>query len=162
MSRQPPHPPHAPHPPDALARLLHPTALDGALARLVPDPAARAFVSRCIVGEGPIHHRGASFVLIEALHRLLERLPPLPSPPSTAPSRPFPMRLPPHVAPRDPPPAWPLTVPLDTVEALGGSDPVLKESLIDCVTDGPPHHALANVVMLALIEAALERLPDGA
>ncbi len=131
-------------------------AVDAWLASLVPDDGDRAFVVRCLVGEGPIHHRGANFVLLALLARALaERGATRPAPSGVR----VPMRLPPHLADKVDNGAYPLRLPTGALRDLAGGDPARLDAMIDCLTDGPPQHALANVAMVALIESLLAPRP---
>jgi hypothetical protein len=65
------------------------------------------------------------------------------------------MRLPPHLAGTSADAAYPLALPLHALRELAGGDEARVDAMVDCLTDGPPQHALANVAMVALIEALL-------
>lgn len=127
--------------------------LDAWLAPLVPDAADRHFVARCLIGEGPIHHRGANYVLLALLARVLARdgL----KPEADAAGEPVPMRLPPHLAADVEEGHYPLRLPLAALRDLAGGDEQQVHAMVDCLTDGPPQHALANVVMAALLDRLL-------
>jgi hypothetical protein len=136
--------------------------LDGWLAPLVPDAADRAFVVRCLVGEGPIHHRGSNFILLALLGRAVQAhggLPPVQA------GAAVPMRLPPHLAEGVEDSAYPVQLPVRALRELAGGDSEgageRLDAMIDCLTDGPPQHALANVVMVALLEGLLPAAPAG-
>lgn len=152
---QSPHHPPGPRPGVPASRglsFVDEQALAAALAPLVPDAGDRAFVVRCLVGEGPIHHRGANYVLLILLaraasqrgHALL-----------AAEGVPVPMRLPPHLAHAADDGTYPLALPTRALRELAGGDAHSLEAMIDCLTDGPPQHALANVAMMTLIESLL-------
>lgn len=152
------HPPIARTPASRALAFVDLGRLDGALAGFVPVPGDRAFLIRCLVGEGPIHHRGANYVLIAALAQLL----PAPADPDgscpaapdpvAAPSLPVAMRLPPHLAGQVDEGHYPVSLPTALLSHLAGGDPAQVAAMADCLTDGPPQHALANVVMLRLLE----------
>lgn len=176
------HPPeHGPHkvhaPPPHVSGLHHAVPvsrllgfvdsaqLDARLAPVLPDAGDRAFVLRCLVGEGPLHHRGANYVLLSLLAQVLERLP-APAPAAAPDQSPdhvaVPMRLPPHLGDRPDSQAggtYPLSLPLAPLRALAGTRPGDVDAMVDCLTDGPPQHALANVLMVALLERLLAALP---
>lgn len=126
--------------------------LEALLAPWVPAEADRAFVARCMLGEGPAHHRGANFVLLRLLGELAARLAPAPAP--TTDPVPVPIRLPPHVPSADDR-DYPLGFPRRVIARLAPGDPATVAAMIDCVTDGPPQHALANAAMLCLLDAML-------
>lgn len=175
---KPHHPPHHPPGPTDLAHGHHEglqarggipasrilafvdeAQLDGWLVPLVPDAADRAFVLRCLVGEGPIHHRGSNYILLALLGRALQaRGGARPTEGGVA----VPMRLPPHLADTVEDAHYPLQLPLQALRALAGGDAQQLDAMVDCLTDGPPQHALANVVMVALLESLLGTAPDAA
>jgi hypothetical protein len=148
-------PPHRRHRRAGGPGFIDAARVDAILAALVEDPEDRAFLVRCMLEEGPAHHRGANFVLLSLIGELLARLG---GPPPGAPSGravPVPMRLPPHLEDEVEDGDYPLGLPLAPLEALAAR-PRDVEAMIDCLTDGPPQHAVANVVMTALLELVLE------
>lgn len=160
----PPHRPHRPHgraPASAITALIRPEAVERLLAPWLPDADERAFVVRCIVGEGPIHHRGASYALLLLLGELLARTdaaPPAPAGDTTA----VPLRLPPHARPHEGDDHhYPLRMPTAPLERLAPKGSPEFTALVDCLLDGPPHHALANAAMVCLLDALLRRADEG-
>lgn len=158
----PHHPPHRasherpPHglPASRLLEFVDEAALDAGLAPLLPQQGDRAFVLRCLVGEGPIHHRGANYVLLQLLLQALQsngRTPVAPTGDVAAVS----MRLPPHLGPADEATDYPLPLPLPVLRRLAGDDEQRLAAMVDCLTDGPPQHALANVAMVALLQTLI-------
>lgn len=133
--------------------------LDAIVARWVSDPHERDFVARCLADEGPAHHRGATFAILTLLERLLERIPETSPRPETAPTAPVALHLPPHLAddldPHDG--HFPLAMPTGALRDVA-ADPREAEAMIDSLTDGPPHHALANALTVAMLDEALRRL----
>lgn len=159
-----PRPPH--HAPRAAAhdRALH-ARIEALLRPRIPDDHDRAFVLRCLVDEGPAHHRGATVALLLLLERALARCPPAPAPVSATASAgavTVPLRLSPHVreslAPSDR--DYPVTMPTAALRRAVGEGPA-ADRLIEHLTDGPAHHALANAVMVNLLDEILTRLGDG-
>ncbi|MBI3180529.1 MAG: hypothetical protein HYZ28_00040 [Myxococcales bacterium] len=155
---QPP-PPRRHLPSSAIASFIDRERIDKLLARWVPEAADRAFVLRCVLDEGPAHHRGANFVLLSLLGQLLDAA--KASPESQGPSVPVPMRLPPHIDVGEDG-FYPLSFPRKVLERLAPAGSAAQEAMIDCLTDGPPQHSLANAAMLCLISALLERSGGGA
>ncbi|HYH98734.1 hypothetical protein [Hyalangium sp.] len=149
-------------PSSAISSFIEPERVEALLAPWLPDAQDRAFVVRCMLGEGPAHHRGANYVLLTLLGRVLEHLPPLDSVPAPM-GEPIevPMRLPPHLAKASEPKSYPLRLPSQPLEQLAprGSRPF--EAMVDCLTDGPPQHALSNVAMVTLLTEILSRLERG-
>jgi hypothetical protein len=161
----PPRPPHERHvPSSAISGFIDESRIEALLTPWVPDPHARAFVVRCMLAEGPAHHRGANYVLLHLLGLVLERLPgkAAPSAPEgEAESIAVPMRLPPHLETTADEHSYPLRLPTAPLERIAPRGTQSFEAIVDCLTDGPPQHALANVAMVALISELLARLEDG-
>ncbi len=122
--------------------------LDTGLRSLVPDDHDRAFVLRCLLDEGPVHHRGANYALVALLLELLSALGAEAAP--AVDGSPVPMRLPPHLGGQDDA-VYPLALDLGALRRIA-ADP---GPLVGALTDGPPQHAVANVVMVDLLAAAL-------
>lgn len=156
--RPPHHKPHH-HRSSAIASFIDVERLDAALAPWLPDEGERAFVLRCVLDEGPSHHRGANFVLLGLLAELARRLGV--EGPVDGPSRPFHMRLPPHLEDEIDDDEWPVGVPERALATLAAADPRTLDAMVDCVTDGPPQHAVANVLMLQLLDAMLAKTGGG-
>jgi hypothetical protein len=133
--------------------------IDALLASIVPDGEDRAFVVRCILGEGPVHHRGANYVLLMLLGQLVDKLDATDvSALRARGTTPVPIKVPPHLERPQSLMMYPLelpTGPLAQLAAAGSSD---QSAMVDCLNDGPPQHALANAAMMWLIGAALARL----
>jgi len=149
--------PHHHVPASAIAAFIQPEKLSALLEPWVPDAEERAFVVRCIALEGPIHHRGASFALLSLLGQLLQALgPELPVPPRDA--IPVPLRLPPHLRAHGADEHYPLSIPERALGRLAPQGSPAQAALLDCLLDGPPHHALANAAMVCLLDALLAQL----
>ncbi|HRI67230.1 MAG TPA: hypothetical protein PK156_23465 [Polyangium sp.] len=118
----PPHRPKHHHdfvPSTAIRSLLSPGRIEPLLAPFVRDPADRAFVSRCILEQGPVHHRGANFALLSLVAVLLERTGGFPDKPGPGKTVAVPLRIPPHLAPRhEEDNAYPLQMPLTPLEVV--------------------------------------------
>lgn len=154
MPHRPPH--HRRVPSSAVLAFADPAALEAALAPLVPDAQDRAFLVRCVVAEGPAHHRGANWVLLSLLARAVEAAGAWRRVGKGAPGLAVPMHLPPHLRGDDQ--SYPLTLPEGPLRRLAPDDARAREAMVDCLTDGPPQHAVANVMMAALLGALLEEL----
>lgn len=132
----------------------------------IADPAEREFVVRCVAAEGPIHHRGASYVLLALLGEALAAAPAGGAEAAAAvdveDAAPVPLRLPPHLQDRARGEReYPLRLPLAPLRRLAGDGPGAAAdvaAMVDALVDGPPHHALANAAMVCLLGALLERL----
>jgi hypothetical protein len=153
-------PPHRSAPSTAF---IDPSRIDAILASAVPDAEDRAFVVRCILGEGPAHHRGANYVLLQLLGLLVDRL----GGADMAALRirgtmPVPMKVPPHLERQGSLMSYPLGLPLAPLSELAPAATPEQSAMVECLSDGPPQHALANAAMLWLIGAALDRLPERA
>lgn len=158
-------PPHKKRvPSSAIGAFIDPSQIDALLSDVLPDDEDRAWVLRCILDEGPAHHRGANFILLSLLGRVLERLPAgvKPDPSEEAP---VPIRMPPHHRHHHHGPhhertgddVFPLGVPIDVLAEVSAERRDV-EPMLDCLTDGPPQHALANAAMIHLLRTILQRL----
>jgi hypothetical protein len=133
--------------------------VDALLADVVPDAEDRAFVVRCILGEGPVHHRGANYVLLMLLGKLVDKL----GAGDVAALRargtlPVPMKVPPHLERPGSLMTYPLPIPTGPLDELAPSGSPEQMQMVECLNDGPPQHALANAAMMWLIGAALARV----
>lgn len=137
-----------------ITSFIEPDAMEALLTPWIADAADRAFVVRCMLGEGPAHHRGTNYVLLRLLGLLLERVAP-PAEPADAVVA-VPIRLPPSVPGDQEDVDYPLRFPRRVLERLALPGTPAIAAMIDCVTDGPPQHALANAAMLCVIDALLE------
>jgi hypothetical protein len=143
---------HPAIPASQLLRFLHPDRLDALLAPLLPEAAERQFIARCLIEEGPLHHRGANYALIGLLGRVVAGLD---MSAADVDSVPVPMRLPPHLAETPERRDYPIRLPLRGLRELAGGNEQDLDAMVDCLCDGPPQHALANVIMVALLTALL-------
>lgn len=155
MSKHHHHKPHHKrHGASALTAFVDVEQLSRSLTPWLPDTDERDFVLRCVLEEGPAHHRGANYVLLSLLVRLAGQLGVTAPAPGAA--RAFEMRLPPHLEDEIDEREWPIGVPEAPLLALA-ADGRAVDAMVDCVTDGPPQHAVANVLMLQLLNALLSR-----
>lgn len=156
----PPRPPHHRHVPSSeISGFIDAAKIERLLQPWVPQQEARAFVTRCLLGEGPAHHRGANYVLLMLLGEALERAP-APGASGAAAHQggetlEVPMRLPPHLSKGKEAKSFPLGLPVRAIERLAPRESREFDAMVDCLTDGPPQHALANVVLVDLVSAAL-------
>jgi hypothetical protein len=142
---------------------IDPSRIDAILASAVPDDEDRAFVVRCILGEGPAHHRGANYVLLRLLGLLVDRLGAADMAAlRTHGTMPIAMKVPPHLERQGSLMAYPLALPLAPLTELAPQATSEQSAMVECLSDGPPQHALANAAMLWLIGTALDRLREQA
>jgi hypothetical protein len=140
---------------------IDPSRIDSLLAGVLPDSEDRAFVVRCILGEGPKHHRGANYVLLRLLGMVVDELGGGDIAALAARGTlPVPMKVPPHLARPGSMMAYPLGLPTAPLERLAPGGSVEQAAMAECLMDGPPQHALANAAMLWLVGAALQRLKE--
>lgn len=148
-----------PHSRASSAGFIDAARVDALLEPILPDSEDRAFVVRCLLGEGPVHHRGANYVLLMLLGKLVDKLDAADVDALRARGTlPVPMKVPPHLERPGSLMTYPLplpTAPLEQLAAAGSSDLM---AMVDCLTDGPPQHALANAAMVWLVGVALARL----
>jgi hypothetical protein len=140
----------------ALLGFVDRAELERALEPFVPDAGDREFLVRCVVAEGPAHHRGANYVLLRLLARALEAAHARPGPPRDG--LPVPMHVPPHLRRADGEQCYPLKLPTGPLERLAQGAPREVEAMADCLTDGPAQHSVANVLMVSMLAALLEAL----
>lgn len=141
---------------EEIERLLRP---------LIPDGGERALVLRALLDVGPLHHRGANYILLRLLGLLLERSGRVLAPVGGAETVPIPLRLPPPLVSGHEDVQFPLRLPMRVLERLAAPGSRELGAMVDCLIDGPPQHSLANAAMLCLIEALLqgeEESPEGA
>ena len=135
---------------------LDATGIDAALAGIVPDARDRAFVLRCVLEEGPRHHRVASWALLRMLAAILTEVGGAPDATHEAPRVPLEMRLPPSVSSSSDDAEFPIGIPTSLLESL--MDAPHTRLALECLADGPPHHALANAAMVWLLQAIYDRV----
>lgn len=158
----PPPPPHAKPPrvpASAIAAFIRPEPIEALLRPWISEPGDRALVTRCLLNMGPAHHRGANYILLRLLGMVLERLGPLDAEPAAdSASVAIPLRLPPPFAAQHAESYFPLQLPTHALALLAPLGSREFDSMVDCLSDGPPQHALANATMLCLLEAIFARL----
>jgi hypothetical protein len=130
-------------------RFIQPDKIEEVLRSYIPIDEDRRFIVRCLLQEGPEHHRGANYVLLSLLGMLAGS-----SAPEATEGAPVPMRLPPHLAQNEEA-SYPIQLPLRVLDRLAARGSAEQAEMLGCVTDGPPQHALANVVMLCLLDTLL-------
>lgn len=151
-------PPRRALPSSTIAALVDRAKIDALLEPWVEDAEERAFVVRCVLGEGPVHHRVSNYVLLSLLQQVLERV----GGPTEVSGETVdvPMRLPPHIAAHSEDDAFPLHLPTGPLASLAAPGSASHQAMIDCLTDGPPQHALANAAMVWMLGSILTRLAD--
>jgi hypothetical protein len=150
-----------PHRPGPSAEFIDPSRIDTLLAGVLPDNEDRAFVVRCILGEGPKHHRGANYALLRLLGMVIDELGGADMASLRAHGTlPVPMKVPPHLERPGSLMAYPLGLPTSPLERLAPNALVEQAAMAECLTDGPPQHALANAAMVWLLGAILDRLRE--
>jgi hypothetical protein len=130
------------------------------LAPWLPDAGDRDFLLRCMLNEGPQHHRASNAVLL----RLLVDVAALvgPAPVDTGPGVPVRMRLPPHLLEHNADARFPLEIPVNALARLAPTGSDAQRAMADLLGDGPPQHALANAAMVTLLHHVLRALEDRA
>ncbi len=164
-----PPPKHRRIPSSAIAGFIRHDDIDAVLERVVDDARDREWLLRCILDAGPAHHRGANFVLLALLGAVLDRLPPATDTPARDPARVarVPMRFPAHGGPHHAAHEhdaddgfFPIGVPAEVLDQLAPAGSREQAAMLDCLTDGPPQHALANAAIVQLLGEIFARLPD--
>lgn len=128
----------------------------------IPDAEDRAFVARCIASEGPMHHRVTNAALLRLLAQALEAAG---GPPAEAEidGAPVPLRIPPNLERHaDEEAHYPIRLPRRALARLAPEGSSELAAFAEALTDGPAHHALANVVMVCMLDALIDRLREKA
>lgn len=148
----------------AIVSFITAEPIDKLLGHFVPDPADRKYLLRCLLEQGPAHHRGANFVLLSLLSHVLDRLPSATKQTDSHAEQmsavSVPMRLPPHLAQSSPDRYFPLQLHPQPLHQLAGANEQQVAAMVDCLIDGPPQHALANALMVNVIARILDALPE--
>ncbi len=159
-----PPPPRGPghrhrHSLSALSAASSQAKLEEALELVIPDAEDAAFVARCILGDGPAHHRAASWALLTVAAEIARRVGARPAPAGG--DQPVSLPLPPHLRHGEDA-SFPVSLPLAPLRAVLERERDV-EAMADALIDGPPHHALANAALVALLARVLDRLdePEG-
>lgn len=142
-------------PASEIAAFIEPQAIDDLLAPWLSDAGERAMIVRCLLDVGPAHHRGSNYVLLRLLGLLLSKQKTVPQRPTDDATAPIRLRIPPTANETSEPASYPLGVPTQVLEHLAPRGSRAWAAMIDCLTDGPPQHSLANAAMLLLIDALL-------
>lgn len=142
-------------PASEIAAFVQPDQIDTLLEPWLPDAGERVMVVRCLLEVGPAHHRGSNFVLLRLLGLLLTRSGASPISVASSSVAPVPLRIPPSVESSAGTMSYPLGVPTDVLERLAPRGSRALAAMIDCLTDGPPQHSLANAAMLCILSALL-------
>lgn len=139
----------------AATRIFDRTRIEAMFSVWVPDAHDREFLVRCVLDEGPVHHRGANYVLLSLLADVLAAVGGTARADDTMLG--VEMRLPPHL--EDEMPAQPYPMKLSTA-AVKRVAPASRDhdTLVDLIGDGPPQHVVANIAMVNLLEAILSTL----
>lgn len=152
-----PPPPHHDRSQSAVTRFIRPEEIERLLEPWVPDPTDRRFLTRCLVEEGPLHHRGANFVVLRLLADLAKAVGAGARGNRSGEGLLIPMRIPPHLRQDEgEDTAYPIRLPQEAVERFAPRGSRDFDAIVDCLADGPPQHAVANVVMVTLLHALLD------
>ena len=143
--------PHHHHKRSRRLSFIDPSRIEALLRPLLSDPHEREFVLRCLLQEGPEHHRGANYVLLALFGELAAQLAP------SSDGLPIPMHLPPHLESDAQEKEYPLRIPSRVLERLAAKGTREFSDILECVTDGPPQHSISNALMLCLLDALLEK-----
>lgn len=105
-----------------------------------------------------MHHRVTNAALLRLLAMALDAAG---GPPAVAEvdGAPVPFRIPPHLDRHaDEEARYPIRLPRRAITRLAPEGSSEAAAFTEALTDGPAHHALANVVMVCMLDALLERL----
>lgn len=142
-------------PASEIAAFIEPETIDELLTPWLPDAGERAMIVRCLLDVGPAHHRGSNYVLLRMLGLLLKKHGTTPTQDLGLASAPIRLRIPPTMDATTEPAAYPLGEPTAVLARLAPAGSRAWAAMIDCLSDGPPQHSLANAAMLLLLDALL-------
>jgi len=154
-----PPPSHLHRSQSAVTRFIRSEEIETLLERWVPEAADRRFLVRCLVEEGPLHHRGANYVVLRLMADLVRAVGADRDGEPRGEGLPIPMRLPPHLRKEATEDAeYPLRLPERAIQRLAPPGSRDFDAIVDCLADGPPQHAVANVLMVTLLHELLDRV----
>lgn len=105
-----------------------------------------------------MHHRVTNAALLRLLAMAVDAAGGPPSA-SELEGAPVPFRIPPHLDRHgDEEARYPIRLPRRAIARLAPEGSSEAAAYTEALTDGPAHHALANVVMVCMLDALLERL----
>lgn len=142
-------------PASEIAAFIDSQMIEDLLEPWLPDAGERSMIVRCLLNVGPAHHRGSNYVLLRLLGLLIRQHGMVPNPQQCLEMAPIRLRVPPTVDTTSEPPAYPLGIPTSVLERLAPPGSRAWLAMIDCLSDGPPQHSLANAAMLLVIDALL-------
>jgi hypothetical protein len=116
------------------------------------------FACRLAFEEGPWHHAYANSILLRALlkgcREISDRLNvPMKAYPGEVVE--VPMHRPPHLHHISASGVYPTDLPISVILELADGDEKRAEEMIEALTEGPPHHVMANIIMVHLAEALM-------
>lgn len=143
----------------AMLAFIRTEPIEELLKYFVPTESDRKYLARCLIDSGPSHHRGANFVLLSLLAKVLQHLPQSARAQASVCDKvgavPVPIRLPPHLAETSAERYYPLCLAPGVLHLLDGANEQSVSAMVDCLVDGPPQHALANALMVNVLERIL-------
>lgn len=148
-------------PASEIAAFIRREEIELLLRPFLPDAGECGMVVRCLLDVGPAHHRGSNYILLRLLGLLLTRVAERPAPQPQAHCAAIPLRVPPLLQSKEEPKTYPLGIPLPVLERLAPRESRQLAAMLDCLSDGPPQHSLANATMLHLLDVLL-RASDAA
>ncbi|TXH23896.1 MAG: hypothetical protein E6Q99_07425 [Elusimicrobia bacterium] len=147
-------------PASEIAAFIRREEIESLLRPWLPDAGECEMVVRCLLDVGPAHHRGSNYILLRLLGLLVSRLGVVPPPRSKEECSAIPLRVPRQLPSPDAPISYPLGLPLPVLERLAPRGSRQLAAMLDCLSDGPPQHSLANAAMLQLIDVLLRASDD--
>ena len=116
------------------------------------------FTERLAFEEGPWHHPYTNFILLSGLlkgcREISDRL--------NVPMKAYqgevvevPMHRPPHLRHVSAGGVYPTDLPISVILDLADGDEKRAEEMIEALTEGPPHHVMANIITVHVAEALM-------
>ncbi len=123
------------------------------------------FACRLAFEEGPWHHAYTNSILLRALLKGCREI----SARLNVPMKAYqgevvevPMHRPPHLHHISASGVYPTDLPISVILELADGDEKRAEEMIEALTEAPPHHVMANIIMVHVAEALMALARDAA
>jgi hypothetical protein len=117
-----------------------------------------AFAYRLACEEGPWHHADANAILLNALLKGICEIAnhmEIQISPYDGEVVEVPMHRPPHHRNLSGNGVYPMDLPVNLIVKLADGDDQRAEEMIEALTEGPPHHVMANILTMHMAEALM-------
>lgn len=128
------------------------------IGKLLGNTPDLAFACRLAFEEGPAHHAYSNFIvlssLLKGLQGIADRLG-VQIVPYDGEVVEVLMHRPPHQQHLSADNAYPVDLPVRLILDLAGRDEKIAEEMIEALSEGAPHHVIANIITMHIAEALL-------